>query len=178
VAAAAGALGLRPDDELRRAYEDAQDGLSGATTIADAELEALDAIAAAQASTDATPDLLTQVGLLGDVPRAGYDAARSAFEAGQLDEAERSARATVALLATAPAIGRDRILAVGGGALAVLLVLATLALLMRRRRAERRARVLATATLAADAAAAPAPPGAGPSDAVGDHGSDDAPAGP
>jgi hypothetical protein len=178
VASAADALDLTPDGALRAAYEGAEDGLTGASTIAQAELAALADIAAAKAQVEAAPDLLAQVGLIGETPRAGYDAARTAFEAGQLDEAARLAKTTSALLASAPAIGRDRIVMVGGGALGLLLLLVMAGLLLRRRRASRRARALATATLAADPAAAPAPAGSVASDDEGGHGSDDAPAAP
>jgi hypothetical protein len=163
VATAAGSLGLTPDDALRSAYEGAQDALTGATTIATDQLAALAAIADARAGVEATPDLVTQIGLIGETPRTGYEAARTAFEAGQLDEAERLASAATALIAAAPAVGRDRILAVGGAALGLLLVLLAIALLVRRRRAGHRAPALLTVTLAADPASAPAPPGAGPS---------------
>ena len=178
VAAAAGALGLTADGALRAAYEAANDGLAGASTIARAELAALGDIATAKAQLEATPDLVTQVGLLGETPRAGYDAARTAFEAGQLDEAARTAQATGALLVAAPAIGRDRIVTVGGAALGLLLLLVVVGLLLRRRRASRRARALAAATLAADPGAAPAPAGEAPSDEDGGHRSDDAPPDP
>ena len=68
VAAAAGALGLEPDDALRRAYEDARDGFAGATTLANDQLAALAAVADAKAKVDAAPDLLAQVGLIGETP--------------------------------------------------------------------------------------------------------------
>ena len=178
VAVAASALGLTPDDALRAAYEDATAGLEQATTLANAQLTALGDIAAAKAQVEAPPDLVTQAGLLGETPRSGYDAARAAFEAGQLDEAARQATETSTLLAAAPGIGRDRIVAVGGSVLGLLLVLALVVLVARRRRATRRALAAATATLAADPVAAPAPTSALPADEEESHGSDDAPADP
>jgi hypothetical protein len=170
VATAANALGLAPDDALRSAYEGAQDALAGAITIATDQLATLRAIAEAKATLEATPDLVTQVGLIGEAPRAAYEAARTAFEAGQLDEAARSAAAARAVLAAAPTVGRDRLLAVGGAALGLLLVLALIVVLVRRRRTGHRASAVATATLAADPAAASAPPGARRSDDDGGHG--------
>jgi hypothetical protein len=178
VATAAGALGLTPDGALRTAYEGAKESIAGASTIANAELAALAAIATAKAQAEASPDLVTQVGLLGATPRAGYDAARAAFEAGQLDQAGRSAQATTDLLAAAPAIGRDRIVAIGGAAVVLLLLLLVVWLALRRRRSARRALAPATATLAADPPVAPAPAGTVPPDVEGGYGSDDAPADP
>jgi hypothetical protein len=175
VVAAADVLGLRPDGSLRAAYEGAQDSLTGATTLANDELAALAAISGARAGVEGTPDLLTQVGLVGETPRTGYDAARTAFEAGQLDEAERLAGAIATLYAAAPAVGRERLLVAAGTVLGLLLVLGAIALLVRRRRVGRGATALTTVTLAADPSAAPVPPGEAPMDVDGGHGDGDTP---
>jgi hypothetical protein len=150
VTAAADALGLRPDEALRTAYEGAASGFTGATAIADQQLEALSAIAAAEADVEAAPDLVAQVGLLGADPGAAYDGARTAFEAGSLADAVAGATEASAIVAGAPEVGRQRLLVAGlaiGGALLLLLLLVVL---LRRRRS--RALPEPYATLAADPA--------------------------
>jgi hypothetical protein len=156
VATAADALGLHPDDALRTAYEGAEDGLAGATAIADEQLAALGAIAEARARVDAEPDLVARIGLLGEAPRTPYEGARSAFDAGQLTDATHLAEAATAAIAGAPSAGQARILATLAAVLGLIVLLLLVRLVVRRRR--RRALAHATATLAADPAAAPASP--------------------
>ena len=183
VGAAADATGLEPDDALRVAYEGTQDRFDGATEIANDQLAALAAVAEAKAKLEATPDLIAQVGLLGETPAVPYEAARIAFEAGQLEQALASAAAASAIITGASVIGQQRLLVVVGVATAVLLLLALLAVLLRRR--GRRpapvpepARSEPYATLAADPATAPAPPSASPPDVEGGPERRDAPADP
>lgn len=197
VTAAAGALGLEPDGALRAAYEGAQDGFDGATAIANDQLAALARLADAKAKVDAAPDFLTQLGLIGATPGVPYEAARAAFEAGNLEEAVTSAADVITIIEGAPAIGQQRLLLAVGSTAALLLVLFGCFLLLRRRGRRRRALALALATaapadpdptvpapteayatLAADPAEAPPPPSAGP---PGDEGGDvrgDSPAEP
>ena len=169
VKAAADALGLTPDGSLRTAYEGAQDGFTVATAIGTDELAALTAIADAKARVEPAPDFVTQLGLGGQDPRASYEAARTAFEAGQLDEATSSATAATALLAGAPAIGQQRLIIIGVGALGGVLILLLLFVLIRRRR--RGATTLAFApaavTLADPSEASPQPSASPPDDAGG-----------
>ena len=176
VDAAAQDVGLRPDGALRTAYEGAADGLAGATAIAEDQLEALGAIGAAKSHVEATPDFMTELGLLGETPRGRYDAARAAFESGELGEATRLAGVAAAVITGAAAVGQGRLIAVVVGLLAVLLLLVTIAWLRRRRRrgslagagaggsvstlASVPAPALAGGTLAADPAPAPPPPSA------------------
>lgn len=150
VAAAASALGLRPDGALRAAYEGATSGFTGATAIAEQQLEALAAIRAAKAAVEATPDFVAQVGLLGATPGAAYDGARTAFEAGRLEDAIAGAAEASSIVAGAAAAGSQRLLVGGiaiGGALLLLLLLVAF---LRRRRSP--AVVEPYATLAADPA--------------------------
>jgi hypothetical protein len=172
VSAAAASLGLAPDNAVRLAYEGAQDGFTGATGIADGQLAALAAVADAKAKVDAAPDLVTQLGLVGETPRVPYEAARSAFEAGQLEQAVASAAAAVAIITAAPAIGQMRLLVGVGTAVLVLLFAVLLVVLLRRRGRRRSAASFALGaeapvTLAADPAAAPPLPSAGPPDIEG-----------
>jgi hypothetical protein len=156
VVTAAGALGLHPDDALRTAYEGAEDGFAGAVAVADDELAALRAITDARAKVDAEPDVIAQIGLLGETPRVPYEASRAAFESGRLAEAQHLAETATSAIVGAPAAGQARIVAT----LAVVLGLIVLLLLVRlvHRRRRRHALAHATATLAADPAAPPALP--------------------
>jgi hypothetical protein len=156
VATAAVALGLQPDDAVRTAYEGAQDSLDAASEIATEQLSTLASVAEAKAKVEAAPDLMTQIGLIGEAPNEPYEAARAAFEAGELDDAVASAAAASALITGAAAIGQQRLLAGVAVVVGVLLLLLILFLLIRRR-GRRRALAFATAGAAPIAAAGSAP---------------------
>lgn len=134
VQADATALGLVPDDALRTAYESANDNLDAATALGNQEVAALAAIAAARTKVEATPDLLTQLGLLGETPKVPYEAARAAFEGGQLDQAVQLATTAAALIANASAVGQERLILAVVAAVALLLLIAVVILLRRRGR--------------------------------------------
>jgi hypothetical protein len=165
VAAAAGTIGLAPDDALRSAYEDAQDGFADATAIADDQLAALAALADAKAKVEAAPDPIAQLGLIGEAPAVPYQAARDAFEAGQLDDAASQAAVASAIVTGASAVGQQRLIVAVVAAIGLLFVLLLLGVLPRRRR-RRPAPTEAYATLAADPATA-SPPSASPPDDEG-----------
>lgn len=199
VDAAAGSLELTPDGALRKAYESAQDGFEGATAVGTDQLEALAAVADARTKVDAPTEFVAQLGLMGETPRVPYEAARTAFEAGQLEQAVTSAAAAAAIITGAPAVGQQRLLMIVGAAVVALLLLILLVVLLRRRGQRRRAMALALAgpafataapaiedpaptepyaTLAADPAAAPPPSSAGPPDVEGGPERGDSPADP
>ena len=77
---------------------------------------------------------MATVGLIGETPRSGYEAAAAAFEAGDLEAAEASASDAVALVTDAPRVGRERLLAAVGTAIAIALLLGLVVALRRRRR--------------------------------------------
>jgi hypothetical protein len=160
---AAAALALEPDDALRIAYETATTTFDDANAIAADQLEALTAIAAAKVAAEAPVDLLAQIGLLGATPpSASHDAARAAFERGELDAAVASAGAVSTVLAGAATLGQERLILGVVVALGVLLLVA-LFFVLRRRRRRRAGLALATATASAGAVdasvdAQPAPP--------------------
>jgi len=171
VDAAAAALGLHPGDALKTAYESAETGLDDATALANDEVSALAVIGDARTKVEVEPDLVSTIGLLGSTPESSYDAARAAFERGDIAGAKRSAADAAAIVAGAVAIGQGR-LAIGFGVAIGLLVLLAVLLLLRRRR-RRRALALAgaaasgpSATLAADPEAVPPSPSE-PPDAEG-----------
>jgi hypothetical protein len=155
VDAAAAALGLQPDDALRTAYEGATETLDGATSIGQANADALTAIDAARASLAAPADLASTIGLLGQDPNAPYVAARAAFERGDVEEATTSAAAASAILAGAAGLGQERLAIAIGIALLVLLVVAVLVIRRRRRGAPAPGSAGPYATLAADPAPTP-----------------------
>jgi hypothetical protein len=172
VDSAGAALGLQPDGALRTAYESANSDLNAGFTLANDELSALAAIADARAKVEAQPDLVSTIGLIGSTPLVPYQAARAAFERGDIPGARASAAEAAAIVAGAAALGQER-LAIGIGAAVGLLVL-VVALLVLRRRRRRRAlalaattRVAATTTLAADPDAAPPSTSERPSDSEG-----------
>lgn len=151
VDAAAAPLDLQPDDALRAAYEGAESDLDEASALANGELAALAAIADAKSKVDAAPDLVSTIGLLGSTPRVPYEAARTAFEAGDVAGARSSAESAAAIVIGAVALGQQR-LAIGI-AIAIALLVLVIVLLVARRRRRRRALALAAAAGPADAAA-------------------------
>lgn len=181
VVAAADALDLEPDDALRTAFEGTSQDFDGATGIGEGQLEALTAVADARSKVEAQPDLVSQIGLIGETPRVPYDAARAAFERGEVESAVASASAAVAIITGAAAVGQQRLLIAVGGALVLLVLLLLLAIAIRRRRRLRALTVAGGleagwATLAADPAAAPPPTSESPPDVEGGHARGDSPA--
>jgi hypothetical protein len=184
VASAAAALDLEPDDALRQAYESAKSGLAEAETLGQAELDALGAIDVARLRLAAPVDLISSIGLLGATTQGPYDAARAAFERGDLDAAVASAAQATSMAEDAAAIGQGRVLGAVGGVVSVLLFLAFVVVARRRRR---RALAVAAArepyaTLAADPATPSAPsatpPAANPPDSEGGPATGEPPADP
>jgi hypothetical protein len=133
--AEAGREGLHLDTAaVQRAYEQAGDDLVAATALAREELAAIEAIAGAHAAVGRAPDLIAQIGLLGENPKAGYDTARAAFEAGDPGTAIARAQATERAMTAAPARGQER-LVLGGIVAAALAGFIVLLVVLRRRRA-------------------------------------------
>jgi hypothetical protein len=151
-------LGLHPDGALETAYEGADSSLDAATALANEELATLAAIADAKAKVEAQPDLVSKVGLIGSIAQVPYDAARAAFERGDIAGAKSSAAQAAAIVTGAAALGQQR-LALGIGVAVGLLLLAVALIVLRRRRRRRRHSPTmadaATTTLAADPNAAP-----------------------
>ena len=133
-------LDLDPSDALRDAFER---GMEGAQAAAIAELATLDDIRRAGARIASSPTALETVGLIGADPAARLIAAREAYEAGRLDDADAEAAAAAAIRGSADAAGRLRV-GVAGGAVLTLDLLA-LGILSTRRRSRRRAAAVARA---------------------------------
>lgn len=147
VTAAAAALDLEPADAFEAAYETADDDLAAAEAAGEAQLASLALLAEARAAVEAEPGFVASIGLLDATPDATYGEAAAAFEAGDLDAAGTLAAAALALIATAPRVGGERLLAVGLAIGATVLLVVTLILWQRRSR-RRRAAVGAAAAIA------------------------------
>ena len=155
VASRAQQLDLKPPPTLRAAFE-ADRGMNAAETEGRAELSSLDAISLATATLAPTPTPLEWVGLLGVDPARALGSARTAFESGDLAAASGSAgRAGSERLGSVEA-GRERVVTLGGGFLA-LDGLAMAGLGLRRRRHRRRRVALAAARFATPQGEAPLP---------------------
>jgi hypothetical protein len=132
---AAAALELTPPDTLRVTFE-ATDGLQEAAREADAERDALAALAAASEQLDDEPGLVEAIGLLGTDPGTDLTAARDAFESGDLDRATAAAARAAEAREGADDAGRVRVVVAGGAVL--LLDALGLGLLFGRRQRRRR----------------------------------------
>jgi hypothetical protein len=127
-------LGLTIPSTLRETFE--RDGeLPAATREAIAEQAAISVIGSAVASRPAQPDLAQQLGVVGADPEADLERARTAFAAGQLDEAEEAADQARAIWLSAPGVGRNRLTSVA--LLLVAALVATWIWIDRRRRPSR-----------------------------------------
>lgn len=116
IAARARALRLAVPDDLRLAFE-GDGGLAAAAAEADAQLDALDAVAAAEDRLDDSPSLLEQIGLLGVQPAIHLDRARDAFEDGDTGSAVAAADEARRQRDAALDSGTDRVVLAGTGVL-------------------------------------------------------------
>lgn len=109
VSRTASSLGLTPPPTLRATFEGVS-GLAAARAQGESELAALDAIdrAAAAAAAPARQDLIAQIGLLGRPPERDLQAAREAYEAGEVTVAIERAAAVLAAVDRAPDTGAAR----------------------------------------------------------------------
>jgi hypothetical protein len=136
IAVEAASLQLTPPPTLKSAFEGTR-GLSAADEEARAELTTLSAISDAGRLLETAPSTLESIGLLGEAPQHDLDAARTSFEAGDLADSDQAAGRAVTRRADSEGIGRQRVIVVGGGLLA-LDGLAMTGIALRRRRRRRR----------------------------------------
>jgi hypothetical protein len=129
---AAAAEGLDPPPTLREAFEGGA-SLPEAAAEAATQLATLGAIGATRAARIVNPSVADTIGLIGADPEADFQAARAAFEAGDLDPALTLSLRAADAWEAAPAIGRGRIISAALLGLAVVL-LAWLVWGRRRRR--------------------------------------------
>ena len=146
-ASQATAAGLSEPDGLETAYESADTAaeLADASALAANTQASLSAVIAAGAAAAAPRDWVTTLGLSGKDPDADLAAARSAWEAGNLTEANDRAALVAGTLSIAAEAGRGRAIVIGGGATLVLLLLLVLLIvaIVRWRGRSRRAPVAA-----------------------------------
>jgi hypothetical protein len=109
---AAADLELTPPDTLRATFE-GEGGLSAAADEADAEADALAALASAS-QLDGEPGLVAAIGLLGTDPDSELAEARDAFESGDLEKAGEAATRAATARDGADDAGRVRVLVAGG----------------------------------------------------------------
>jgi hypothetical protein len=136
IATDAAALGLTPSDDLRRAFE-GTGGLDAAAAVAGDERTSLDTLRRAGELVHRPTSALESVGLIGADPAADLAAARTAYEAGDLDAADARAEAALTARDGADGAGRERVGIAGGAVLG--LDLAAISVLGIRRRWQRRA---------------------------------------
>lgn len=122
--------GLELPVTLRHEFETGD--LVAAASEAAAELAALGAIEAAVAARPADVTALAAIGLLGADPDGSLRAAHGAFSAGDLQAADHAAADAQSAWASAPAVGRGRV--ISAVALGVALVLLAGLFVNRRRR--------------------------------------------
>ncbi len=135
---AAADLELTPPDTLRAVFE-GDGGLPAAAAEADAERDALAALASASGWLDGEPALVESIGLLGTDPEAELAEARDAFESGDLEQAGQAAARAAAARDGADDAGRVRVLVAGGTILLLDALFLGLLFGQRQRRRNRQA---------------------------------------
>ena len=162
--AASADLGLTSPTDLEATFEKAfkAEELAPVTKTLEARIAAAGEVAEGRTALAAERSPLVQLGLYGERPEAGYDAARSAFQAGDTAAVTAGVAATTAMLTGAESVGMTRALVIGGVALAVLLLLMLAIALVVRRRRRRLAVSTAPAGASTTLAASPEPEGARP----------------
>lgn len=155
LAGATADLELAAPPDLETPFEDALGGddLDEVKAAIEDRIETAGAIVQARDALAAERTLLVSLGLAGETPDAGYTAARTAFESGDLAAATRASTATMSLLAGAESIGVTRALVIGAVVISLVLLLAVLFFTLRRRRPR-----LATSTTTEASSTLPATP--------------------
>ncbi len=132
---AAADLELETPSDIEKPFESAvtSDDLDEVEATMQGRLDAATAVLGARAAlaTDRTP--LATLGLVGETPDAGYVAARTALEGGDVAGATAGAATTLSLLAGAESIGMTRAIVIAV-VIGLLLLLAFVAMWRRRRR--------------------------------------------
>ena len=158
----AATLGVSVPPGLEAAYETAVADVAAAMPVATERLAGLSELESATEAVAEPRDLLTDVGLLAEMPPEDrLEEARDAFEAGDFVKVAARSDALEAALAAAPDVGRTRLI---GGTVAVTSpLIAAVAILLVRRSSRRRRAYLSAAT----ASAAATLPATSPRDVAG-----------
>ncbi len=136
LAAATADLQLASPSDLERPFEEAlaSDDLGEVKATLEDRIETAGAIAQARDALAAERTPLVALGLAGATPDAGYEAARAAFESGDVAAATTASAATMSLLTGAESVGTTRAVVIGAVVVGLLLLLAVLIVVRRRRR--------------------------------------------
>ena len=157
LAAATADLGLSTPSDVEPPFEAATDAahLAAVGDTIEARLDAAGEVAEARDALAAGRSPVAELGLVGETPGGGYEAARASLASGDVAGATAGAAATMALLAGAESVGTTRALVIGLVAAALLVALVVLAVVLRRRR-RRHAPVYAAPDASTTLAASPA----------------------
>jgi hypothetical protein len=152
LAAVSARLGASTPNDIETRFEEAilTETLDALEAALERRAEVAETLIAARDQLAAPRTPLADLGLAGEVPAAGVDAALAAYAAGDLDGALAGSATTSALLAGAEEIGKGRAIAIGVAVVVglVLLLLIAVGLLRRRRRRRAMAAVAAVAVVA------------------------------
>jgi hypothetical protein len=151
IASDASDLHLTPPAELKQLFEK-DGGLKAAKAEAELQITVLNDISATGERVAEKETILESIGLLGADPVADLEAARSAYEADELDDAGRDADRALAARAGAAEAGQTRVFVAGGGVV-VLTGVTVVGIRIRGRRRSRASR----APAASEAVKAAAP---------------------
>ena len=121
-------LQLAVPSDLETPFEEAlaSDDLGEVRATLEDRIETAGAIAQARDALAAERTPLVALGLVGETPDAGYNAARNAFEAGDLAAATTASAATMTLLTGAESVGTTRAVVIGAVVVGLLLLLTVL----------------------------------------------------
>jgi hypothetical protein len=159
LAGTAADLGLQTPSDVEQPFEEAitDKDLDEVETTMQGRLDAATAVLGARAALAGERTPLVTLGLVGETPDAGYVAARSALEGGDVTGATAGAATTMALLAGAESIGTTRAIVIAAVVIGLLLLLAFV--VMWRRRRHRLAASSAAANASTTLPATPEPAG-------------------
>jgi hypothetical protein len=136
LAGAASDLELQTPSDVEQPFEAAitDKDLDEVEATMQERLDAATAVLGARAALATEPTPLAALGLVGETPDAGYMAARSALESGDVAGAMAGAATTISLLAGAESIGTTRAIVIAAVVIGLLLLLALVVVWRRRRR--------------------------------------------
>jgi hypothetical protein len=136
LAGAAADLELQTPSDVEQPFEAAitDKDLDEVEATMQERLDAATAVLGARAALATEPTPLAALGLVGETPDAGYMAARSALESGDVAGAMAGAATTISLLAGAESIGTTRAIVIAAVVIGLLLLLALVVVWRRRRR--------------------------------------------
>jgi hypothetical protein len=161
--AASADLALSAPADLEKPFENATKAsqLAAIGVVLEDGIAAAAAVDGARDVVEAERSPLVTLGLVGESPESQYAAARTAFQAGDVEAATAASTAAVALLAGAESAGTSRALVIGAIGVAILLLLLVAALIVRRRRRQRMALSAASVGASTTLPATPEPASAG-----------------